>query len=292
MVAASPVATFTYEPNVLDPGAFDTPPSGVTLNTANGTLAFGGVYSNTTTTDQRFNVVVEVVVTGNGVSQTAVNRNRVNTARFTAGTAVGGPNNTIDRTATQRIAVRQPTPTLTKTNNAGGNVVGGQTVTYTLTAAQRNNRPPLHDSWIVDCIPAGITFVAFNASPYATVGPTAGPIDGCPSGTTRIGWRIDSLQQNTSIGVAYTATIDLSAVGGDQYTNTAVLSGSSLDDGDRITPSTPNNPLERVYTRSANSSVTVAGSTVTKLADKTEATIGETITYTVDSRIPQDTNFY
>jgi len=289
VVAAAPVATFTFQPDALLPVTAPAP-AGLTLDTVNGTLSFGGVYSNTTTTDQRFNVVVNVVVTATGVN--GANTNRNNTARFRAGTASGGPNNAINRTATQRIAVRQPTPTLTKTNNAGVNVVGGQTVTYTLRAAQRNNRPPLHDSWIVDCIPAGITFNAFTASPYTTVGPTAGPIDGCPSGTTRIGWRTDTLLQNTSITVSYTATIDLSAVGGDQYTNTAVLSGSSLDDGDRVTPSTPNNPLERVYTTPANSSVTVAGSTVTKLADKTEATIGETITYTVDSRIPQDTNFY
>jgi large repetitive protein len=291
VVAASPAASLTFQPDALAPGTA-APPAGVALDPTTGTLSLGAEYSNDTDTDQRFNVIVNVLVTGTGVGQTAVNTNRDNTARFTAGTADGGPANAINRTAAQRINVRQPTPTLTKTNDAGGNVVGGQSVTYVLTASQPNNRPPLHDSWIVDCIPSGVTFTAFNASPYSTVGPTAGPIDGCPSGTTRIGWKVDSLIQNSSISVSYTATIDLSAVGGDVYTNTAVLSGSSLDDGDRITPSTPDNPLERVYTRSANSSVTVAGSTVTKLADRTEATIGETITYTVDSRIPQDTNFY
>ena len=94
--------------------------------------------------------------------------------------------------------------------------------------------------------------------------------------------------------VTYDVTVDLSAVGGDSYTNTAALTGSSLDDGDRVTPDVAPNPLERVYTAvpSAPNTISVDGSTPTKLADKSAATIGEQVTYTVNASIGANTNFY
>jgi large repetitive protein len=312
VVEPSPSATFTYEPDAAGaPGVFAPAPANVALNTTNGRLDFGdgtaGVYTNSLTTDQRFTVTVNVIATGNGVNLTAASTNRNNTARFQAATVDGGSDTAINRAQARTIAVVQPTPTLTKTNNTGGApVAGGQTVRYTLTASQPTGRPTLYDSWIVDCLPSGLTFAGNvtmttqlgagpqTATPFTQIGPTAGPVDGCALGTTRLGWRLDDLPANTTIRVAYDVTVDVTAVGGDTYTNTAVLSGSSLNDGDRVTPDVPANPLERTYTRTPQSpnTVTVAGSAPTKTVDKPTATIGEVVTYTASGSIGANTNFY
>ncbi len=264
----APVASFTYEPDDSAPGVFAPAPANVVLDTSNGQLDFGvgtgGAYTNSSLTDQRFTVTVNVVVTGSGINQTSVNSNRNNIARFQAGTSPSGPTNAINRFVQRTVAVRQPTPSLTKTNDTGGaSVAGGDTVLYTLTASQPNNRPTLYDSWIVDCLPDGLTF-AGTVSTTIQVGsgaqtpvvfdelaPAAGPVDGCAAGTTRLGWRLDDLNQNTTIRVSYNVTVDLTAVGGDDYTNTAALTGSSLNDGNRVTPDVAPNRSRAGLHRSA-----------------------------------------
>ena len=139
--------------------------------------------------------------------------------------------------------------------------------------SQPNGRPTLYDAWIVDCLPTGITFAgnvtattqlgagAEAPTPFAILGPNAGPVDGCAAGTTRVAWNIGSLPQNTTVRVSYDVTVNLTVVAGDLYANTAVLTGSSLNDGNRTTPGVPPNPLERVYTATAPANtIEVAGS--------------------------------
>jgi uncharacterized repeat protein (TIGR01451 family)/fimbrial isopeptide formation D2 family protein len=316
-IAPSPAPSFTFEADALGaPGSFSSPPASVVLNTTNGRLDFGvgqpaSRYSNTSSTDQRFVVTVTAVAVGNGIAGSpnpAVATNRTNTARFQAGNTPTGSTTAVNVAQARSISVIQPTPALAKSNDVpvDGFVVGGETVRYTLTASQPATRPTLYDAWIVDCLPSGLTFAgnvasttqvgagSQNSTPFTLLGPDTGPVDGCGPQTTRIAWNIDELPANTTVRIAYDVTVDLTAVAGDRYTNTAALTGSSLDDGDRITPGVPPNPLERVYTASPSlpNTIEVAGSTPTKTADKATATIGETVTYTVTAPIAPNTNFY
>ena len=72
------------------------------------------------------------------------------------------------------MAIVEPAPSLTKSASPI-NVVGGQTVTYTLTAANAASASVLHDAWVVDCLPAGLTFDAYGTPPQGTtVTPTPG----------------------------------------------------------------------------------------------------------------------
>ena len=91
-----------------------------------------------------------------------------------------------DRTAAAAVTVVEPAPTLTKTNNGGASVVGGQTVTYTLKPTNPAGRPPLHDGWVRDCLPAGLTFAGYGGPPagVTTSAPVAGDgSNGCAAGT-------------------------------------------------------------------------------------------------------------
>ena len=322
-VAAAPAPSFTFEADAVGaPGVFSSAPANVTLTPANGRLDFGvgpgAPYTNSTVFDQRFVVTVNVVATGTGVAGSPTPpattpppaaTNRTNTARFQAATISGGPDTAVNVSQARSISLIQPAPALTKINDVptGDFVAGGDTVRYTLTATQQTptTRPPLYDSWIVDCLPTGITFAgnvatttqtgagAQTSATFPILGPTAGPVDGCGLGTTRVAWNIGALPANVTARVFYDVTVDLTAVAGDRYTNTAILSGSSLNDGNRVTPGVPPNPLERVYTApSPANTIEVAGSTPTKAVDKATATIGETVTYTVTAPIAANTNFY
>ncbi|MGB9348017.1 MAG: hypothetical protein WCA90_18435, partial [Ilumatobacteraceae bacterium] len=252
---------------------------------ADGTLTFPATYTNATATDQRFEVVattrVKPTVTGQPNPVT-------NTASFRSRTALGGQ--IVDATpASYDIAVRQPNPSLVKTNDApAGVVVAGTVVQFTLRANNGGARPPLHDGVIVDCIPAGLAFTPGQPGDDA---PTTGPVpgdgtNGCPAGTTLISYDIGTVEPATPVTREYSATVEPTAVGGDVYRNDAELTGSTLDDG-------TNDPTnERVITTRNSSQVTVPGAGTVKSVTPERATIGEQVTYTVGVVVPQDTNFY
>ena len=99
-------------------------------------------------------------------------------------------------------------------------------MTFTLNAANVNtnntatNRPPLHDAFLVDCLPNGVVFDAYGANPGAT--PSAGTgTNGCAVGTTRLVWSLGDVAAGPALTRTYTARMPIDAVGGDSYTNTA-----------------------------------------------------------------------
>ena len=271
-------------------------PAGVSLAPSTGALMITGVYDNVTGSAQRFLVTTTARVTGASLSTGQNAANRDNTARFVSTATLGGAA-LAPVTATYTVNVRQPNPTIIKTNDRPGLVVGGQVVTYTVSvlnqssAASTANRPPAHDAFVVDCLPTGLTFAAYGANPGLL--PVAGDgTNGCAVGSTRLVWRIGDVPPSlTAITRTYTATVDLTAVGGDAYTNTATLSSSTLDDA-KPTFDAADNPTERVYSATSPSTVTIAGSALVKSVDEPLRTIGQTATYTVSALVPANTNFY
>ena len=293
-IVAQPPATLTFYPDASQPGTA-TPPAGVVLDPATGRVTFGAEYANDTDTDQRFEVLLSARVTLNAITPTQNNIGRTNTARFESLATPGGDPLT-PITATYTVNLRQPRPVLTKTTDQPGPVPGGTLVTFTLNAANANtdnsasNRPPLHDAFLVDCLPAGLIFEAYGANPGATPGAGNGT-NGCAAGTTRLVWSLGDVAAGSPQTRTYTARLPLDAVGGDSYTNTAQLTGSSLDDN-KTDPLAPNNPLERTYSATAQATVTVFGTQLSKTVRPDRGTIGERLTWTVATGALQNTSFF
>lgn len=266
-------------------------PAGVTLDPATGALLFGTSYANTSDSEQLFEVRIpaRIGTDAGNVHGTVL----TNTATFTSDTAATGGTAIPPRNDSSSVTVVAPQPALTKSVNPSS-VTGGTTVTYTVRAANTAGRPPLHDTWVVDCLPSALSFGAFSTVPSGTsaAAPVAGDgTNGCAAGYTRIAWNIADLAGGANIALVYTATVNTVPAGGDQYANTATLTGSTLEDG-KTDPTAPDNPLERVLTASATATVSVGGASISKSAGQTSLTIGQTGTFTIRVTIPRNTAFY
>jgi uncharacterized repeat protein (TIGR01451 family)/fimbrial isopeptide formation D2 family protein/LPXTG-motif cell wall-anchored protein len=283
-------AVGTYRP---DSGSATTAalPAGVTFTaTAPPTFSFPATYDNTTGTDQVFTMTIVVTLTHLASDPLT----RSNTASFTSQTALTGGTAVPPRTATATVADVEPAPTLTKTNNSGGPVSGGQTITYTVKPTNAAGRPPLHDGWQLDCLPNGLTFGAYGAPPggVTTSPAVAGTgANGCPSGYTVLAWNLGDLAGGTTLTLTYTATVDPGSSGKSSFTNVASVSGNSLAQT-RTSPTDPGNPSGRQYSASANSTVNIAGATAVKSVTPGSATVGDTATYTTSAVLPAGVTFY
>lgn len=275
-------------------------PGGFTFTRTDGALAFPATYTNSTTTAQRFEVVISARVADTQLGPTD-EPTRTNTARFNSNGALGGPALTAV-TSAARVQIRQPVPSLTKRASetsdaalpAGNIVAAGQTVKYTLTATNTSGRPPLHDSWLVDCVPSGLGTVTILAPQAGDVGPvpgtgTAG--NGCATTETYLAFKIGSLAGGASVARQYTAVVSTQSVGGAVYPNTARLTGSSLNNG-KDTPQSPNDATERAYSTTASESVRVLGASLDKTVTPGQATIGEDVEFTLRVDVPANTNLY
>ena len=297
-VIAPPAATLTFYPDAGLPGTAPTP-TGVVVDPATGRLTLGSVYTNSTDLDQRFEVLLTARVTTDAITESQNAITRTNTVSFTSlETSGGDPLPPVS--SSYPVNLRQPSPTLTKTTNHTAPAPGGTLVTYTLTAANANvdgtgtDRPPLHDAFLVDCLPAGVTFDAYGPNPGATPTPGTGAGtggNGCAVGATRLVWSLGDVAAGPALTRTYTARLPLDAVGGDAYTNTAQLTGSSLDDG-KTDPLAPDNANERTYSATASATVTIFGTALSKTVSPERATIGERLTWTVATGALQNTAFF
>lgn len=285
-------ATGSYRP---DAGSAATAalPNGVTFSaTSPPTFAFPTTYDNTTGTDQVF--TMNIVATMAAVVSNKQGVVRTNTGWFTSRTAASGGTAIPPRTASATVTDVEPLATLSKTNNSGGPVTGGQAVTYTLKPANTSGRPPLHDAWQLDCLPNGLTFAAYGSTPsgVTTSNPVAGNgSNGCPAGYTVLAWNLGDLVGGATLTLTYTATVDPGSAGKSSFTNVASVSGNSLAQT-RTSPTDPGNPAGRQYSGTANSIVNVAGATAVKSVSPASATVGDTVTYTTSAVLPIGVNFY
>jgi uncharacterized repeat protein (TIGR01451 family)/fimbrial isopeptide formation D2 family protein/LPXTG-motif cell wall-anchored protein len=285
-------ATGSYRP---DAGSASTAalPAGVSFSAvAPPTFSWPASYDNTSATDQVFTMTIVAQVSTlagnlNGVTRT-------NTASFASQTAATGGTSLPNRTASAGVGIVEPGISLTKTNNSGGPVSGGQTITYTLKPANAAGRPALHDAWQLDCLPAGMTFASYGSLPggVSTSAPVAGDgSNGCPANYTVLAWNLGDLAGGSTLTLTYTATVDPTASGKTSLVNVAAVSGNSLA-GARTSPVDPGNPAGRQYSTAANSTITIAGATATKSVSPTSATVGDTVNYTTSALLPAGVNFY
>ena len=285
IVAPAPVWRFYPDASVNATVPDGSRPAGFVLS-ASGQLTFPPTYTNASTTAQRFEVDLTTRVLPTITEQPTI----TDTARFTSLLSPGGaPVVTPD--ATYQNQVVQALPSIAKSNDTDGNVVrGGQVITYTLTGRNAADRPPVHDAVLHDCIPVGLQFVAFGATtPGGTTTGPEGPsaANGCPPNTVHVAFAIGTIQPGALVQRSYTARVVEPAVGGNTYTNTARIVGSSLANG-------ANDPVvEAVYAPApVANTVRVPGAPIVKTVSPARATIGERVTYTVEVTAPRDVNFY
>jgi len=286
-------ATAGFKADAGSGGAPGALAPGVTFDSSTPSLTFPATYDNTTATDQLFVLTITAQVTQAPTNVQAVVR--TNTATFASDTAASGGTAVTARTSSAQVVIVEPSPSLAKTNSApAGGVAAGQTVTYTLTATDAAGRPPLHNSWLSDCLPAGLTFGAYGTLPggVTTLPPAAGDgTNGCPSGTTLLAWNIGTLAAGSPVALTYTETVDPSASGKQTYVNNAAVSGNSVSQA-RTGPTDAGNPAGRQYSVPATNTVTAAGATAAKTVTPSKATIGDTVTYTAGAQVPAGINFY
>ena len=260
------------------------------------------------TANHVFRVVITArvsTITGNAQG---VSRNNIVRFQSKSADSDAAGNVTAPPQRNYRIAVVEPDPTLTK-EASDTEVAAGDTVTYELTATNADGRPPLHDSWVIDCVPAGLLFQGYLPAGRTDVLPAVPGDDtnGCTTGQTRLAWNPTSpnpaapappLTPGTLLaGAANEAILQYEVVVSDEsaglttFTNNATLAGGTLDDG-TADPLAPPNALERTYPAPASEEVTVRGPGVTKSVDPEAVTIGQSATWTIRVTIPRDVNFY
>ncbi|HEX8095858.1 hypothetical protein, partial [Jatrophihabitans sp.] len=267
-------------------------PAGFSFDPAVPSIRWPASYDNTTGTDQLFVLTFTAQLALLAANQHAVVR--TSTATFSSATAATGGSLLPARTAAASVSDVEPAAGLTKTNDAGTGVAAGQNVTYTVRATNAVGRPPVHDGWVADCLPAGMTFTGYLATP-AGVSPVAAiagnASNGCPAGTTLLSWNLGDLAGGSSLSMKYSATVDPSASGKATYPNLAALTGNSLA-GTRSSPVQDGNPSGRTYSAGATSTVTVAGATALTSVTPPSAAVGDTVNFSSSAALPAGVNFY
>ncbi len=299
-----PARTAVYDAVLSDPlprdgsdqaltlvSATATGPAGPVLSTTTNpdvvTLTFPPVYQNDTDQPQVFGFQVTARVAD--ISRNTHNRTRTNTATFTSNLAPGGAAVT-PRTASSTMTVVEPSPSIVKSVSPTSGF-GGQEVIYTIESSNANGRPPAHDTVVTDCLPPQLNWgrVLSNTAGPVTVDNGDGT-NGCPPGVNnRAQWQVGTVLPGTANieRLTFTGQIIPTAIGGTVLTNTVDQTSSTLADG----TSTPGN-TERVYDRNTSADVTVVGTINSKGVTPEQATIGETVTYTVSQRVPELTVFF
>lgn len=287
-------ATAAYSSTGTSP-ATGSLPAGVTLTSSlpSGnldTLTFpaGGAYTNTSANAELFEVKIPALVT------TALTNTHgkalTNVASFVSYPDATSTTAWPARTGSSTVTVVEPSPSLSKARTPSGNVSGGQTLTYTLTARNANGRPTLHDGVVVDCVPTGLTVVPGSPASATGTVTTAAPdaTNGCAAGTTAIVWTLGDLVGQTAVAptATYQAAVTGSPAGAQTYVNNATLTGSSLPDG------VNGSPTERVYSAKASNTVAVAGPTIAKSATVSNPTIGQRVSWTITVSIPANIAFH
>jgi large repetitive protein len=277
----------------FSPDAGTTPPTsplppGASFDAATATLTLPAVFDNTSGTAVRFAVTITARVTTAGSNVAGVTL--INTATFTPGAPPAGSTPS-PQTASSDVAIVEPAPSLTKSANPV-HVTGGQTVTYTLTAGNGGSASVLHDAWVVDCLPAGLTFDAYGTPTQGTtVTASSGGGAPCPAGTTQLEWNVGDIDPGASAALTYTATVTPAATGLETFTNNATLTGDSLA-GTRTGPTDPGNSVGRLYTKTTSRTIEVLGADLTKTVSPTAATIGQTVTYTVVGALAPNVSYF
>ena len=289
VLAATP--TWTFDGVAADPAWTLTAPAIGTNGTIH--LDRAGTHTNAAGSGDDLLVVTIVARVSNGGS-TVAGSALANGATFSWLPApVLGTGRITVSSNTVAGTVVEPSITLTKNEDDADDVVApGDSLTYTLTVAAGTgaNRSSAHDIVVVDTLPAGVTVV--NSGIPVVDGGTVGPENGIWNAAGRtITWDVTStpatlgtIVPGATATLHYDVVIDDPTVSGAVFTNNATATATSLSGsvtGERTT-----------YTSSTNHTVSAPLASIAKSVSPNQATIGDTVTYTVDATVPAGITAY
>lgn len=254
-------------------------PAGFTLTADDAgnsiTVDFPAVYSIPNGADQQIVLTFDARVTDVTANVRAADSD--NRADFDFENVAGDERNV---NASAEFEIVEPNITVAKSNNdTDGVVSAGQTVTYSLEVSNDDsiaNVSTAHDSTVVDVIPPEliVDVASISAGGVFTAGATA-------SDPSIITWTIASIDPGDSVTLTYDIVTADPLVAAGSLTNEVTATTTSLAGTD---------PNERIvgagYSDTDDSTVTVPVLSVTKTGTPDTATVGETVTYTVDVDIP------
>lgn len=262
-----------------------------TLDTSGVTPAIrfdGDVTVPAGTTDARITLRFKVIVT-DVAGNTRTSGNLTNRARLSW---TGGSKDS--NTVTTEIV--EPLLSQRKGDNRNPDRVAPRDiVTYTVTTTNGLGSPgrvsTAHDVRIVDTIPRGLTPVDAAGDPLIDGATVNGVVWDLRSRTLTM--RVAAIAPGASDGFTYRARVDDPATGGSELTNVVVATAASLP----LTPETQDRRTSASTTRtgyeaSARDTIRIAGPRVTKTVTPADATIGNTVTYTVTTTIPSDLRLF
>ena len=265
LVDPAPSATFNGAPI---PGDFSIDVSGSTVS-----LVFPASYANPIDSgDDQFVLTVTARVTD--TSANVRGTNRVNTASFSwdGGAAPD---------ATSTVTIVEPNLSVTKAHDdADGQVAAGDIVNFTVTPGNGldggSNTSTAYDTVVTDTLPVGVTLEESSLTNGGTWDPASRTIT----------WTIPALAPGASLPLTYTVSVDDPMTAGLDLTNDVVATTTSLE-GDAEVERAGDTDVPG-YRGEASQTLTEPKITFAKTVEPTTATIGETLTYTLEVSIPAD----
>ena len=171
-------------------------------------------------------------------------------------------------------------------------VVPNDSLNYTLTVsnAAGANRSRANDLVVVDTIPAGVT--VYNGGTPVADGGAVNPDGGIWNQAARtITWdttttaaKLSSINPGANTTLTYNVRIDDPATSGSIFTNNVTTSATSMIGtvtGERTS-----------YSANTSDTVTAPPASVAKSVSPATATIGDTVTYTIDATVPAGITAY
>ena len=276
---------FTFDSFIsltLDGTPLNPLPPDFVLDTTKGELKFPDTYVNNTNADQKFEIKatasVDPAAAGCFNATCTLPQDTIplkvparNTAKFVSYPIPVGGTATTSR-ANYTVDVVQPEPSITKTASPTSVTSTATDITYTVTARTPANRPPLHDVTVIDCIPNTLTVKPGSIDPTGTLANVA------TCGTDlAITWTFDPLAPGVDKVLTYKANIKPGSPADVKFENTVGMSATSM-------PGTVTG--ERTYLTGANADVFITGASFSKTVNPKTATIGQTVTYTAQVKLP------
>ena len=249
-----------------------------------------GTYTNDATPDT---LVLTIVARVSNAVGTTAGDTFPNFAAFSwlPSPVIGVSRSTVNSNTTTGT-VREPNPTILKNEDDADDIVRPNDVlNYTLTVNNTgSNVVRVHDLVVVDTIPPGVTVVN-GVTPVADGGTVNPDLGVWNAGARTITWnstttpaKLTSIAAGGTQALGYRIVINDPTSAGSIFTNNVTVTGTSLagtPTGERTT-----------YSSSTSDTVAAPASALTKSVSPLTATIGDTVTYTVDATVPAGLTAY
>jgi len=257
------------------------------------TVDRAGTYENTAASGNDV-VTVTIVAKVRNTGGPVAGNTFTNTSAFSylPAPAVGSTRVTVNANTVTTTVVEPAISIIKDEDDVDNIVVPNDSLVYTLTVSNASgaNRSRANDLVVVDTIPAGVT-VYNGGSPVADNG-AVNPDGGIWNQTARtITWnttttaaKLSSIGPGANTSLTYNIRIDDPAVSSSIFTNNVTTTATSMIGavaGERTS-----------YTASTSDTVSAPPASVAKSVNPTNATVGDTVTYTVDATVPAGITAY